>query len=486
MPEGVFITFPSALFINEGAMEYIPTGNGWNGANTEEKFRKKLGLPYDDDNPPGRHDYLSAGVGEHNDGIHCLAKPSLATKMGNIFDMIIVDEAHLIARLSSQTTKSMIRLQPKFRFALTATPIPNMIYNIFAMLGWLSVKDWYAGGRRNARWPYAIGEMDKFKASFVSKEKDLTEDLIRMEAGKNVAPAKDSPVISQKPRLLKLLKRTLAHVSKISCNPELPECEVLDIRVPMGGQQHKDYAKYIDPTNVPAPSPMVVMAKQQQWLRGICAAPAGLKYTTAESNFNPKTIATLEVISKCLERGEQVVHVVARTAQNDEIQRRLEEANIPCSRIDSTVRNPAAEANRFKAGKTKVMLMGIKCAQGYSFENARNLIIGSLEWSYGAFNQAQGRIYRLTSDKKCTVYVILHENSIEELLFDKLGQKEDAATLCLYGKNVPREYKTVNASEIMASHWKNRNKIQNATQLDESFCEQKWDKLKKTLELANM
>ena len=485
-PNGVFISYPTALFNNEGAFEYMPNGNGWNRSNSEKKFRERMGLYYDEENPPVFHEFIHTGVGEQHRGIHCLARPSLATKMGNIWDMVILDEAHLIGNLATQITRSLIRLQPKFKFALTATPIPNIIYNIFPILGWLCVKDWYAGGRRNHRWPYAINDLDKFKATFVSKERDTTEDAIRIANGKGLSTAKDSPIISQSSRLLKLLKPTIAHISKEDCNPALPECKVFDVRVPMGAQQHKAYTKYLDPTNIPHNNPLVIMAKQQQWLRGICASPADLEYATdVVSNFNPKTVATLELISECLGRDEQVIHVAARTSQNNELQRRLEEAGIEVARIDSTMPKHSVQANRFKRGEAKVMLMGIKCAQGDSFENCRNLIVGSLEWSYGAFNQAQGRIFRLNSPKTCNIYVVLHGNSIEELLFDKLGHKQDAATLCLYGKNIPKEFKPTNASELMADHIMNYDPNRTVLQ-DESVCELKWEKVKNSLVLSTL
>ena len=37
-------------------------------------------------------------------------------------------------------------------------------------------------------------------------------------------------------------------------------------------------------------------------------------------------------------------------------------------------------------------------------------------------------------------------------MFDKLGSKEDAATICLHGKRVPREIKTLSEDELLAQH----------------------------------
>ena len=136
---------------------------------------------------------------------------------------------------------------------------------------------------------------------------------------------------------------------------------------------------------------------QMSYLRGICSDPAGVEYEDetrpiVSSNCNPKMIAIMDTILKTVTQGEQVVHVSARINMSSEIAKRLEACGISYSRIDGTVTDHAFEASQFKNGKTQVMLMGIKCAQSYSFHQCSNLIIGSLEWSYGSFAQAKGRV----------------------------------------------------------------------------------------------
>ena len=74
------------------------------------------------------------------------------------------------------------------------------------------------------------------------------------------------------------------------------------------------------------------------------------------------------------------------------------------------------------------MFMGIKCAMGHSFPDCPNLIIGSLEYSYGSLHQAKGRVDRVNSKKPATVYCVLNSASIEELMFDVVATKQDSAT----------------------------------------------------------
>jgi SNF2 family DNA or RNA helicase len=396
--------------------------------------------------------------------------------------------------LESQITKKLLRLQPKFRFAMTATPIPNIITNIFSLMGWLCVKDWYKGDLRNAAWPYAVDEVGRFNTTFLSTEVDLTAQQKAKNAGKKSwrkCGTRFSPVISSPARLLKLLKPTLAYISKEDCNPNLHGCEVIDVRVGTGKEQTKLYQYWLQRVHyLPEfKNPLTIAQVQSQRLRGICAAPATLDYTRGmcKSNFNPKTVTILELIRDCLKRGEQVVVVSARVGQSGALASRLTDAGIAIARIDSTV--PAdlhtAEANRFKRGDARVMLMGIKCAQGHSFELCPNLIIGSLEWSYGTLHQAKGRVWRLNSPKKVKIWCVLHKNTIEELLFDRVALKQDAATLCLHGKRVPRDFKTLDPSEILAEHVVNYD-AGNGEVLSESECESQWVSLRKQLVMANV
>ena len=143
-----------------------------------------------------------------------------------------------------------------------------------------------------------------------------------------------------------------------------------------------------------------------------------------------------------------------------------------------------ADANRFKRGDARVMIMGIKCAQGHSFDQCPNLIVGSLEWSYGTLHQAKGRVWRLTSPKQVKVWVVLHENTIEELLFDRVATKQDSATLCLHGKRVPRDFKRMDADEVLVDHIVNYN-AEDGEIRSETECESQWPELRKSLVMAN-
>ena len=494
LPPGIYITYPAAYFSN-GGFENCPPSWEEKGA-VEINFCTRMDLKFDEDRTVD--DCFSRNVGASNkSGIKCIASPVLATEIATHhgeWDMVILDEAHLCCNLGAQISQKLIRLQPKYRFAMTATPIPNIVSNLFSLMGWVCVPGWYKDKVRNAAWPYAVSEIGRFNTTFLSQETDVTAQYKAKAEGKRGwrgVGITTSPLISSPARLLKLLAPNMAYISKEDCNPHLHGCEVIDVRVPMGKEQARLYGFWLNRKNyiTEFKGHMLTIARVQSTrLRGICGAPASVDYARkmCESNFNAKTVAILGLVRDCLSRGEQAVIVSAFVHQSSLFAKRLSEAGIPLARIDSSVGADmhVAEANRFKRGDARVMLMGIKCAQGHSFDQCPNLIVGSLEWSYGTLHQAKGRVWRLTSPQPVKVWVVLHENTIEELLFDRVAVKQDSATLCLHGKRIPRDFRRMDAAEVLADHIINY-KAEDGEIRSETECESQWPALRKSLVLAN-
>lgn len=493
LPPGVYITYYEAMFSN-GARETAP--ESW----TDEKLNKWAkaeGLAPLPAPPEGESDnkrYWCEQIGQERDGFRSIIAPCLATRIGHNFDMVLLDEAHYACNLSATRTQMLIRMQPKYRWALTATPIPNIVTNLFSLMGWIAVPEWFKGGRRNAAWPFAREDVGKFNSTFLSTERDYTAEAMKEAAARAAGEfwrgkcEKDSPVISSPARLLKLLKPSMAFCSKSDCNPGYIPPKVHDVRVPMGREQSVLYAHYLNRANVPGGHPLVRARRQTAWLRNITADPAGFTHggpsvPKVHSNMNPKIIATLELVADLLGKGEQVLIISSRIGLSNTFQEKLCDAGIPLARIDSTIGadQHAHQAGLFKSGKARVLLMGIKCAASHSFDQCPNEIITSLEYSPGPFVQAKGRIDRVTNKVVKHIYCILHKGSIEELMFDVVATKDDAATICLRGQRVPREFKPVDGQEILAAAIEH---FDTTGSTPESDCETQWPKLRARLTAA--
>ncbi len=474
LPCGVYISYFQAMFLN-GARERLP--DTWD----DKRFEQEMGLklpPRPQDKKENEH-YWAESVGKEEDGVRCIVAPCLSTLIADEFDMVCLDEAHICCNLDANVTQMLIRMQPKYRYAFSATPIPNIVSNLFSIMGWLCVPEWHKGDRRNAAWPYAREEIGRFNDTFLSKERDWTQEKMNRDANKDWKGKceKHSPVISSPARLLKLIKPTLAHISKRACNPNYSEPKIVDVRVPMGKQQSALYAHFLNRGNIAGGHALIRARKQMTYLRNICADPAGFIHggPKVSSNMNPKTMAIMELAREIVQKGDQLTIICARIGQTETLARLFTQAGVSLSRIDSTI--PAEEhsyqSNLFKRKERQVNLMGIKCAASHSFSECPYEIVASLEYSPGPLEQAKGRVDRVNSKYPVTIYCILHKHSFEETMFDTVATKQDAATICLLGRRIPRAFKPVDFSEVLAHSMANYKDIG----VDERDCEITWSKL---------
>ena len=486
LPGGVFISYYDA-FLKNGARE--KAASNWNDERLEKEIQTIMGDPSLElpeapgDSTDPEHHWCNS-VGKEKDGIRCILQPSMATLIGDQFDMVCLDEGHLAANLSSNLCQTVIRLNAKYRWIFSATPIPNVITNLFPLMGWVAVPEWHKGDRRNAAWPFAREELARFRDNFMSTERDFTQEDINDENAKKAGTKykgrceKDSPIISSPARLLKLVKPSLAFISKRMCNPGYEEPKVVDVRVPLGTQQMKLYGHFLNRGNVPGKHVLEKARKQSIFLRNICADPAGFEHggPKVDSNFNPKTLAILELTRDVVKKGDPIIIVCARKGQNNTLHTLLRDAGVLVSRIDSTVpaEQHSYQSHLFKTHQTQVHLMGIKSAVAHGYNECPYEIIASLEWTCGSLQQAKGRFDRVLSKYPRTLWCILNKNTIEDTMFDTVATKDDAATIVLRGERVPRNFKPVDSSEVLAMA------ITNFTNesVGETQCESQWPALR--------
>lgn len=482
LPPGVYVSYYEAMFTNGARETLTPSFN-------DQKACKEVGIPLPDlDSEYSTMEYVE-GIGSEANGIRCVWRPCLATQIGHLFDFVGYDEAHRAQHGTSIVTQMMLRMQPRFRYAFSATPIPNIASDIFQIAGWLCVPGWYQGGMRNAAWPYAKEEGARFCKTFLATERDLTQEAINSAKTKTKSKTKFkvekvSPIISSPARLLKLLTPFTAYISKEDCRADLPPRILHDVRVPMGKQQGRLYAHYMERRNIPGATPLERASKQINILRAMTADPAGSDWNNnaalrVTSTFNPKLAAILSLVQQMLGRGEQAVIVCSRLGQSNNLERRLHEAGVSTARIDSSLvpEMHTGEAHRFKAGTARVLLMGIKCAQAHSFPQCPNLIVGSLEYSCGTFEQAVGRVWRVNSPVPVHVWCVLHRGTIEEVMFDTVATKGDAAAICLRGQRVARDHKPVDLGEVLALNFEGLANINLKDLPDETTTEAGWPAL---------
>ena len=336
----------------------------------------------------------------------------ISDRISSWFDMAILDEAHLCANHESKRGAGIFRIQPKLRYALTATPIFDRADDLFSIMGWLGVDGWADGFRRSDDWPYAACDEKRFREDFLSRRIDL---------GRMAFSAR----ISCPDVLVEQASKMSRGLSKEACRPDYVRPPVTVYKVPVGecqGAALKDlYAARRRRHG------WVSASSIDSKIRTVCCSGAG--------RCSPKTMMTVELIARAITSGESIVIINSRISATDQIAYIMADASIPVSRIDTTVpaRLHGEEARKFKAGETKVILMGIRCAQGYSFDRCRNLVIQSLDWTSGSLEQALGRIDRITSKRVPSLSILVCAGTIEEDMLGRVAEKADANSILLTG-----------------------------------------------------
>jgi len=173
LPPGVYVTYYQAFFRNR-AQETTPPG--WNDERLEKELNTLAATNVTLPKVLTHKRFWCDGIGRETEGIRCIISPCLATLIAHNFDMVLLDECHIVTNLAACVTQMLIRLQPKYRYAFSATPITDIVSNLFSLMGWICVDDWFKGNRRNAAWPFARSDLKFFENTFMCMERDFTQE----------------------------------------------------------------------------------------------------------------------------------------------------------------------------------------------------------------------------------------------------------------------------------------------------------------------
>lgn len=224
------------------------------------------------------------------------------------------------------------------------------------------------------------------------------------------------------------LMRVVVAVRKIDLRPDLPPITVNIHRVAMS-KEHRDLYEFISNDWRPKKGDAGTVVRLRMSKQRETCVKTG--------DFNWRNQCVLDRIVQLVGKGEQVVVGCARTEQSSWLASEVKKLGLSFSRIDSTraASKHGEAADKFKAMETQFMLIGVRCAYGYSFPECAHGILASPEWGLGTVIQFYGRFYRLNSNRPVTCDVFICKDTVEEEMIDTLGLKEHAANTVLFGNN---------------------------------------------------
>ena len=390
--------------------------------------------------------------------IKCVFAPTLSTLLADCFDCVVADEAVRLKSGITYIASGVLGLRPRYRLALTGTPIKNRLPDIFFLASWVCG----SSAAATARWPY--GNTTSARSSFANNhlcmEENLTKEAKSRLAGNFQRYVKQTNKITNVHLLWKLLGPVVARRRKDQIGNDIVGKVIHPIRVQPGTAQQSVYKWHLD--NPPeCASELASMGAQLQCLRQAALCPwssslsrPGLTGARSSQPWSPKLLAILHLAADLMACGEQLVVFSPFQEFSATLKSALTAAAVPSLLLDGRTKNTKRGplAAEFKAGKFPVLIAGIDAmGEGHSFECASHLVIPSLSWAYDSNRQCMDRVHRLTSRKDVTIYLMITQNSIDERLAAIFQEKGDASDLALDGRLFDEDKKEVSLADLIRS-----------------------------------
>jgi len=306
------------------------------------------------------------------------------------FSLIILDEAQFIKNSKALKSQAVKKLNGKFRFALTGTPIENDIKDLWSIFDFLM--------------PSYLYDESYFVKRFSPDNVEQDTALLK----------KITPFI---------LRRNKKDVLK-----SLPPKTENTITLEMDDEQKTIYQAYLQKAKQDLKSTdsnKLSILTNLLRLREICIDPS---ICIDKLDFvSIKLTMTLKIINESIISGHKILIFSSFTKVLDHLKELLEEQNIQSYYINGKVKakDRLILADKFNtANDVKVMLISLKAGgTGLNLIGADTLIHLDPWWNPALENQATDRVHRIGQVNPVNIYKLICHNTIEEKVI-QLQQKK--------------------------------------------------------------
>jgi hypothetical protein len=321
-------------------------------------------------------------------------------------EVVVLDEAQRIKNWSTKTTQAIKRLQSRYAFVLTGTPIENRIDELYSLMGFLQ--------------PSLLGPLFRFNREYYELD----------ERGRPVG-------YRNLEKLHHRIKPYMLRRRKAEVETELPERTDRNFFVTLSSEQQGEYEGH---EGVVARLASIAkrrpLTQQEQdkllrhlaMMRMVCDTNYILN---PEQRACPKLAELEKILVECRENSDVKVIVFS------EWERMLELVRECCRRLDLGFawhtgsvpqKRRRAEINAFKADpECRVFLSTDSGAAGLNLQNASVVINCDLPWNPAKLEQRIARAWRKHQTRPVTVINLISEKTIEHRMLDTLANKQALA-----------------------------------------------------------
>jgi SWI/SNF-related matrix-associated actin-dependent regulator 1 of chromatin subfamily A len=330
------------------------------------------------------------------------------------FDLVILDEAHMISNAQAQRTKIINSFVKKINrvWLLTGTPMtsrPMNYYNLLSIIESPVAQNWMAYAIRYCQgYQFKAGNRKVWNVSGASNLEELRDRTSK--------------------QILRRLKEEVLDLPDKIITPVYLRLQSKEYESLMG-----EYYDWYD-KNPDQSSSLTVQFSKLMKVRKVIA--------------NEKTRQTIEFVENILEQGKKVIIFTNFTDSLQTIYQHFKKQAVyldgSCS---NSVRQQAVDSFQ-NDEKIRVFVGNLKAAGvGLTLTSAEVVIMNDLSFVPAEHAQAEDRAYRYGQKSNVLVYYPLFENTIEGVIYDILNKKKEIIRTVM-GDQIPENVGDV-AEEIL-------------------------------------
>jgi hypothetical protein len=423
--------------------------------------------------------------------------------------VICVDELSLIKGDDSLRSRAVRALHAAHKYGFTGTPISNYVNDAFWGL-WFCLSGAHGG---SLRFPYDYdGGKEKFTADYC-----VVEYLMGREEeheGHLRKRRKVLPEVTNLSVLWRLMASSMIRRRKEDTGEPIVPRRYVPISVPFGISQRAMHRRWLQkfpaffesqyPQHALVRAGLVDMfapALGQLWkLEFAATLPEGdpdLDWIVnvehpepleAVSNWTPKNLKVLELILEQVEKGEKVLVGSDLIETGKWLCDRLTEKSVRAVNIveenkrtgKHATKNPrdrAAEVTQFVVGDAQVLCVGVNAMRlGHNLDVASTVVLAGLPWDHAGLVQFEGRVWRLTSKKPVSVFVVLTRDSLDTRKWNLLQDKGAAADVALDGQLIDQPEPPIEWAKVIKEMLRSGVEVQ-GDEIPETEVEVLWDRI---------
>jgi len=325
-------------------------------------------------------------------------------------DVIILDEAQRIKNWSTKTAQAIKKLQSRYAFVLTGTPIENRIDDLYSIVNFID--------------PARLGSLFRFNREYYT-----FDERGRPEEYKNLD------------RLHERVKPLMVRRRKADVEKELPDRTDRTLFVPMSPiqmefyKQHERIVKILMEKAKKKPlrkEELDQLQRELAMMRMVCDTPYILDQ---EHRVCPKLKEVESILEEVLSDSDVKIVIFSEWVKMLSLIRDYcneEEIGFVWHTGSVPQKKRRNEINRFKSDPhARVFLSTDSGGVGLNLQNASVVVNCDLPWNPAKLEQRIARVWRKHQERQVTVVNLVSEKTIEHRMIETLANKQGLADAVL-------------------------------------------------------